>query len=349
MGRLRFLFVFGIMSSMGGLPAQSLDEVVPRQREELTARIRDLRPMVYNFPCKDMPGCLAGKAAADQERVKAYENLKRNYQEGLIRYFEKDFLRANAKFNDCERLVDGLFESLSQSYIDRATAMLQMAIEKRDPKDKLDLSLVDIIVEFGPGSQLRQEMTDPRETGTRRPYDPKIYRYVLERDAISSGLAKGFESLALAQESRRRALAVQQGDPAKGQLPPALLPIRIHLYAQSIRAAMQAKANAEIIFQLKYPHEMYALLHPAGRSEGTKGQAGPSASIGGVQMKWGNHPYVLPQNLRPAFDLRVPEDFRRDTVDLRSRVYEEEVERYVKLGVDPERARTLQSGSAKSP
>ena len=328
------------------IEAQALEDVVSRQREELTAQLRELRPMTYNFPCKEIPTCLSGKKVAELDRVKAYEQVKRDFQEGLIRVFEKDLQRANLKFDECARRIDSLLESLSQSYVDRAKMMLQTAIEKRDPADRLDLSLVDIIVEFGPRSQLRDEMTDPRDPGTRRSYEPKLYRYVLNRDRIGSGLARGFEYLAQAEAARKNALAVQTGDPAKGTLPASLLPLRISHYLAAIHSAMLAKSNAEIIFRLKYPYVMYALLNPNGRHEAKKGTAGASAEIAGVQMQWGNHPFVLPKHLRAAFDLRVPEEYRRDTVDLRARVYEDELERYVRLGVDPQKAAALRTGGA---
>ena len=336
-----FCLVAAVVAS--GIGAQALEDVVSRQREDLTGQLRELRPMVYNFPCKEIPTCLSGKKPEELDLVKAYGAVKRDYQEGLIRVFERDLQRANLKFNDCARRVDAILEALSQAYLDRAKMMLQTAIEKRDPNDRLDLSLVDIIVDFGPRSQLRQEMADPRELGTKRSYNPKLYRYILERDRIGAGLARGFQFLAEAELARRTALAVQAGDPAKGTLPAALLPVRIKHYLSSIRLAMFAKFNAEIIFQLKYPHRLYALLNPSGRGESPKGKSAPVTEIGGVRMQWGSHPFILPKHLRAAFDLRVPDDYRRDTVDLRGRVYGDELERYVKLGLDPQKAALLRS------
>lgn len=303
--------------------------------------------MAYNFPCRDLPKCAEGKAIEELERVKEYNEIKRIYQEGLILFFEQDFLSTNAKFNDAARRTDRMLEGLSQTYLDRAGDMLRAVVQQKDPKDKTDLSLVDIMIEFAPNSQLRQTLATDRVPDSKRTYDPKIYRYVVARDRIGQSLARGFAYLKDAKAVRQRALSVQKTDPTKGELPADLLPQRIDYYMASIRTARLAKLNAATVFRLKYPHANYPLQHPKGSEESDKGKASPTAEIAGTRLQWGRHPYILQKNLKAAFDLRLPEEYRPDAVDLAGRIYAEEVQRYVRLGINPKMAEELKSTAGK--
>ena len=48
-------------------------------------------------------------------------------------------------------------------------------------------------------------------------------------------------------------------------------------------------------------------------------------------MNFRLNPHVLPKNLSPIYDRRIPEKYRRDAADLLGKVYEEEVEEGVAL------------------
>ena len=135
--------------------AYSVAEKAQIKRIELVKYLRHVKPLVYNFPCTPFPDCYqipeGGSKFQQGERVDLFKDIKRVYQEGTIYYFEGNYLNSYNRFLDAQVRVERLLEDLSQFYLDRTEQMLRDSVEKKNPNDPDDMSVVDIQVEYGPG------------------------------------------------------------------------------------------------------------------------------------------------------------------------------------------------------
>ena len=290
-----------------------------------------------------------------------YKEAQKTYQEGLIYYFENNILNAYARFSSMQGMIDSVLEELSQSYLERAREMLRAAIEKKFPDDPNDKSVSTVILEYGPDTLRRRVFKQDRETpATKRSYDPKETRWVNHKFRMEGNLRKGYEHLALAKEARLRAFRVlsasappvfeeeeeeakNTGEPSAQEKPtPRALKEqkitlqqrrkRIDYYLKSIHLCRRAKANAGFIFMLKYPYDNYALQNPFGKTEkGLSSQKEEVPQIEDVRMNWSENPYLSLKKLAPVYDLRVIAKFRRDLTDVRDEIYEEQLNRLVRL------------------
>ena len=325
--------------------AESVGEKAYEKRNELILILRKLRPMVYNFPCEPLPECLPKdineQRANPGVNVSKYRDIKRIYQEGLIYLFERNFINSYSRFLEAQARLDNLLEGLSQQYIDRTEIMIRESIERKNPNDPRDTSVVDISIDYGPNSKLRRDFDKDREIPTDvRRYDPRNYHYVENKYRIEANMKKGYEMLGLAKQARLDAVQIGRELPAGRTLSPRQLQKRIEGYLDSIELARKAKLNAEFIFALKYPYENYYMLNPTGKTEALDGEQAEIPTIHGVQMNWSKNPYAFPKKLHPIFDLRVPEKWHRDTVDAREMRFDDEVDvnlrfRYHKEGQKP--------------
>ena len=379
-----------------GIPAVSLPESVAEKasakRREIIMYLRALRPMVYNFPCEPYPACApslnppgAAPAAqgqgqqpgqpaqqpaptqggqqpaqnASDTRIKAYQEIKRVYQEGIVYFFEGNYINAYYRFLDSQSRTEELLEGLSQSYLDRTEIMLRDAIEKKYPDDEQDMTVVDISIEFGPESKLRRDFKINRvaPNDTRR-YNPKLYHYVLSKYNIERNTEMGYRFLGQAREARLRAMMVDNNLAPGQTLQPHHRQIRIENYIKAIELCRQAKRNAENIYQLKYPYDNCALLNLPDNFRNPRHLTDPAKNPGNDpdmfqvdvvskdiqgrettapavlripsiehrRMNWYRNPYINPENMHPIFDLRLPAQYRRDAVDTRMLVYPDEVD-----------------------
>lgn len=199
-----------------------------------------------------------------------------------------------------------------------------------------------------------------------RRYDERQYHYVMAKYDIEQNMKMGYEQLGLAREARLKALMVDNNLTAQQTVQPHHRKMRIELYIRTIEFCRQAKRNAEYIYQLKYPYDNYALMnlpdnftnprkltdqnkideylktHPgeftndlyevdvAGRDASGNPITRPVTlrvpSVENRRMNWYRNPYIFPEQLHPIFDLRLPQIYRRDAVDVRNMVYVDEID-----------------------
>lgn len=335
MKRIRsYIFAFAISAVIFGttaVEAQSVSEKATRQRDSLIISLRKLRPMVYNFPCDPMPQCLPANAEERRTNpglhVELYRKAKRLYQEGLIYYFEKNFVNSYSRFLEAQQTMDKLLESLSQVYIDRTELMMRQAVEKLNPNDPNDMSVVDISMDFGHNSKLRRDFQKNRDVQIDvRRYDPRNYHWAVNKYQIEKNMEKGYEHLGLARKAREKALKLDIHLPNNARSTIHILNRRIEIYRQVIDLCRKAKMNAEFIFALKYPYANYPLHNQFGKTEKIDNAGGEIPSLHGVKMNWSENPNVLPKRLHPIFDFRVPQEWHRDTVDAREMRFDDEID-----------------------
>lgn len=341
-----FLLVLGLTP----IYSESVMEKASAKRVQLIKVLRTLRPMINNFPCEPFPECMPPEAGDKQgmqatERPKRFEDAKRVYQEGLIYYFEGNYVNAWSRFLDTEMRVEALLEGLSQFYIDRTDEMMRDAIEKKDENNPTDKSVVEITIDYGPGSKLVRDYTRDREAPhTERRYEPREVHYFYNRYRIEKNMEKGYEHLGLAKTARMRALTVDKNLAPGQKIDHHHRALRIDYYLDSIYLARRAKLNAEFIFGLKYPYDNYYLQNPFGKTETTRNKTGESVTTDGVTMNWSENSYIYPANLNPVFDKAIPDKYRRDAVDAREMRYADEVDTAIKLRYQQKKPPSFQGG-----
>jgi len=331
-----FFLVLILLLQVSMLQAESAGEKAVFHRNLLIEHLRKLRPMVYNFPCDPFPECLPSDP---EERVKnpgihvgLYRKAKRIYQEGIVYLYEKNYVNAYSRFLEAEAVIDKLLESLSQQYIDRAELMFREAIEKKNPNDPNDMSLVDISMDFGPNSKLRRDFEKAREIPLDpRRYDPKNFHWAINKYKIEQASQKGYEYLGLAKEARKKAVELEREANKTQKIEPEVLVKRIDLYMKAIEHSKQTKLNAEFVFALKYPYDNYPLYNQFGKTEKIDDKPGDIPSLHDVKMNWSKNPYVYPKNLHPIFDFRTPEKWHVDTVDARNMRFDDEFDVMIKF------------------
>jgi len=331
-----FFLVLILLLQVSILQAESAGEKAVFHRNLLIEHLRKLRPMVYNFPCDPFPECLPSDP---EERVKnpgihvgLYRKAKRIYQEGIVYLYEKNYVNAYSRFLEAEAVIDKLLESLSQQYIDRAELMFREAIEKKNPNDPNDMSLVDISMDFGPNSKLRRDFEKAREIPLDpRRYDPKNFHWAINKYKIEQASQKGYEFLGLAKEARKKAVELEREANKTQKIAPDVLVKRIDLYMKAIEHSKQTKLNAEFVFALKYPYDNYPLYNQFGKTEKIDDKPGDIPSLHDVKMNWSKNPYVYPKNLHPIFDFRTPEKWHVDTVDARNMRFDDEFDVMIKF------------------
>ena len=193
-----------ILLSTGYTGAESVGEKAYNKRNELIVYLRKLRPMAYNFPCEPMPECLPQDINEQRKEpgpnVSAYREIKRIYQEGLIYLFERNFVNSYSRFLEAQARLDRLLEAMSQQYIDRTEVMIRESIERQNPNDPRDTSVVDISIDYGPNSKLRRDFDKDREIPVDvRRYDPRNYHYAMNKYRIEANMKKGYEVLGMAK------------------------------------------------------------------------------------------------------------------------------------------------------
>ncbi|MBX7059296.1 MAG: hypothetical protein K1X75_14620 [Leptospirales bacterium] len=334
----------------GGLSAESVAEKAQTKRIEMVQYMRILEPLVYNFPCEPFPACMDQLRApgdsvriAEGPRIKQYLDIKQIYQQGMVYFYEGNYINAYNRFLDTQVRVDHLLEELSQSYLERAEIMLRDAIEKKNPNDPDDRTVVDISVQFGPGSRRRQDFAIDRESPqTGRRYNARDYHWAMNKYRIEKNVEYGYRHLGMAKEARYRALRADANNTPEQRINPDQRRNRIELYIASIHLARMAKMNAAFLFALKYPFDNYALQNPFGQTEAGLVQEPYTPTLEDVRMTWSENPYVLPKALHPIFDLRTPAEYRRDEVDARNEIYQDMVDSLVRMQYVEEKPQSFQ-------
>ncbi len=333
---ISILFLLVLITYQTNLYSESAAEKAVFHRNSLIETLRLIRPMVYNFPCAPFPECLPEDPEQRLKNpglhVELYRKAKRIYQEGLVYLYEKNYVNSYSRFLESQAVIDKLLELISQLYIDRAELMFREAIEKKNPNEPNDMAIVDISMDFGPGSKLRKDFEKAREIPLDpRRYDPKNFHWAINKYKIEQATQKGYEFLGLAKEARRKAVEIEKDVNKTTKLSPELLVKRIEFYKKSIELAKQTKLNAEFVFALKYPYDNYPIYNQFGKTENAEGKPGEIPSLHGVKMNWSKNPYVYPKNLHPIFDFRTPEKWHVDTVDARGMRFDDEFDVMIKF------------------
>lgn len=341
MKRFRFntsfiLIIVGLFFVTSHSSAFSVAEKAQKRRMEIIKYLRFMKPMVVNFPCQPFPACYVDlkkqKKLQEAPMVTKFQDVKRVYQEGMVYYYEGQYLKAYNRFLDSQVRTEALLEVLSNEYINRTELMLRESLEKKINADPTDMSVIDVSIEYGPDSRKRRDFSDLREApSTARRFDAKEVHWARNKFYIEQNLKKGYERLGLARKARTRALNVDRHLRKKERTTPEQRQKRIEYYLGAIKLTRQAKRNAAYIYQLKYPYDNYAIFNQFAQTEAGRFEAVENPKLEEVSMNWSKNPYVLPKRLHPVFDLRLPARYRRDVTDSRNMIYEEEVDILIRM------------------
>ncbi|XDD51482.1 hypothetical protein AB3N59_07015 [Leptospira sp. WS92.C1] len=337
-----------------------------KKRVELLLYLRAIEPIVKNYK-GEVPGGQQGQDQAnaggqqptatnnqnktpepDGDRVKKYKELKRLYQEGLQYFFENNHVNSYRRFLEAQLGMEMLLEELSQYYVERTDEILKAAIEKKNPNNPEDRNLVDIAIELSKNSFIVKDMTANRESPlTRRMYNPRDFHYVTNKYAIEKNMETGYKFLGLAKEARNNALKIEKHLEKHQKLQPSHRKHRIEHYLAAIQLCRDARANAINIFKMKYPYDNYFLFKSDAKTEAIKddeGVPGPSetVSLSGVTYDFYQNPTLdFDNRMSPVFDKRIPDEYRRDAVDVLEKIYDDEVKNRIYLKWDPEKRKQL--------
>ncbi|TGM60949.1 LIC11274 family protein [Leptospira adleri] len=356
-----------ILIAISILPVSVFGEAVSskayKKRVELLTYLRAIEPIVRNYKgevaggqnqqnagTQPAAGSQAGTTAPepDGDRVKKYKELKRLYQEGLQYYFENNHVNAYRRFLEAQLGTEMLLEELSQYYVERSDEILKAAIEKKNQNNPEDRNLVDIAIELSKNSYIVKDMTADRESPlTRRMYNPREFHYVTNKYAIEKNMETGYKFLGLAKETRNNALKIEKHLEKHQKLQPSHRKHRIEHYLAAIQLCRDARANAINIFKLKYPYDNYFLFKSDAKTEAIKddeGKAGPSdvVTLQGATYDFSQNPTLeYDHRMSPVFDRRIPEEYRRDAVDVLEKIFDDEVKNRIFLKWDPEKRKQL--------
>jgi hypothetical protein len=351
------LFIFGVNL----LQAEPIMSKAYQKRVELISYLRILEPIVKNYRGLDKEGkptTAKQEPGKEGDRLRKYIEIKKLFQEGLADYFEGDYPNSYKRFLEAQVDCEQLFEELSEFYIESASEVLKAAVfmkegkeyddsaydskdKEKDKKlgDKLkdaDKEIVDISIEFGYGSRNIRDFSQDREAPyLARQYDSKEYHYVYDKYAIEQSTEEGYKSLGHAKTARIDALKIERNFEKHQKLQPVHRKYRIEKYIAVIAKCREAKVAAINVFRLKYPHDNYYLMKDEKTSLGKVTQVDAKGeevvTEKGKSMNYRLNPYVTPKNINPVFDRRIPEKYRKDAADIIGQVYEEEVEKNIKL------------------
>jgi len=347
--------IFGFQS----LFAEPIMSKAYQKRVELLGYLRILEPIVKNYRGNDKegkPALLKAEAGKEGERVKRYGEIKKLFQEGLTDYFEGDYSNSYRRFLEAQVDTEQLLEEISQFYIEGTSDILKAAVFIKDIKEyedpafeakegnkkvgdslkDVDRELVDISVEYGRGSKNVNEFRENREAPyVSRQYDSKEYHFATNKYAIEQNTEAGYKALGQAKKARIEALKIEKNLERHQKLQPVHRKYRIEKYMDVIARCKDAREAAINLFKLKYPYDNYYLQKDEkttlGRIILTDAKGEDSTVDKGKSMNFRLNPHVLPKNLNPIYDRRIPEKYRRDAADLLGKVYEEEVEEGVAL------------------
>ncbi|PJZ75521.1 LIC11274 family protein [Leptospira neocaledonica] len=341
------VFMIAILVAPVLLHGEAVSMKSYKKRIELLTYLREIEPVVKNYP-GEVKSSGTGQTQADGERLAKYKELKRLYQEGLLYFFEGNYVNSYRRFLESQLGMELLLEELSQAYVERTEEILKTAIEKKNPNNPTDRALVDISVEYGKTSYIRADIKENREAPyTRRMYNPREFHYVVNKYTIEKNMELGYQFLGEAKEARNNALKIEKHLEKHQKLQPEHRKHRIEMYLGSINLCRDARANAMNIFKLKYPYDNYYLQRSDAKSEETRNEIGEITpgevvSVEGVTYDFSTNPLVRADNrMSPVFDKRIPDDYRRDAVDILGRVYDDEIDNKLYLRWDAETRKKL--------
>lgn len=324
------LFTF-LLGSLFSLHAEGIMVKAYELRVDLLKYLRNVEPMVRNYPGKNKDGKEADFEAPEGmegERIAKYNDIKRLFQEGVMLYHEGRYPNSYRRFLEAQLNMENLLEELSQHYIETTDEILKASIEKKindedyaNPDDKkYDKDIVDISVEYGKGSHtLRLHGEDREAPIVGRSYAPREFHYRTNKSQIEASVETGYKMLGLAKDARLKALKIERSLEKHQKLQPEHRKYRIERYFEVIARCRDARLAAMNIFRLKYPYENEYL------------QKDEKVTLVGVTNNYRLNPFTEIAHPHPIFDRRIPANFRRDAVDIDGRVFIDEVNAKIKL------------------
>ncbi len=324
------LFTF-LLGSFSHLYADGIMAKVYELRVDLLKYLRNVEPMVRNYPGKNKEGKEADFEAPEGqegERIAKYNDIKRLFQEGIMLYYEGRYSNSYRRFLEAQLNLENLLEELSQYYIETTDEILKASIERKandadyanlDDK-KYDKDIIDISVEYGRGSYtVRQHGEDRESPIVGRGYAPREFHYRVNKSQIEGSVETGYKMLGLAKDTRLRALKIERSLEKHQKLQPEHRKFKIERYLEVIARCRDARLAAMNIFRLKYPYENEYL------------QKDEKVELVGVSNNYRLNPFTNISKPHPIFDRRIPAHFRRDAVDIDGRIFIEEVNNKIKL------------------
>lgn len=355
---ITLIFTMFIISSH--VQAQPVSNKAYHKRVELLGYLRELETIVKNYPILDEKWSKdqvpeddpQPKGRFQGDNVSRYDRIKRLFQQGMVYYYEQNYVNSYTRLLEAQLEIEQLLEDISQFYINGTEEMLKSALDRKNENDPTDKDVISISIEYGPGSKIREHQLEPREAPKiKRQYEPKEYHYVLNKYAIEQNIAMGYRKLSEAKKHRIKALKFENHLEKHQMLTPKHRKYRIESYLAVIHKCREARANALEVFKLKYPYDNYYLTAAETEEKYGKLAEGNSTEKSTLKfseydegkkqtteaaMRYNNNPYVDYKNLNPVFDQRIPEEYKRDAVDLLDKVYEEEIDHNIRLKYDPE-------------
>lgn len=350
--KLIILTILAWMIPVSDAYSQAVSYKAYKKRVQLITYLRELEPMVRNYPGQDKEGkpvtTMYAEEGKEGHRILKYNEIKRIYQEALQYYYEAQYVASYRRFIEAQIAIEKLTEEISQLYVLRAEEMMKTAMEIKNPNNPLDKSLVDISIEYGKGTYARNVIAEDREAPySRRMYEPKEYHYVTNRYGIEKNIEMGYKFLGMAKQARIDALAVEKHLEKHQTLNPAKRRYRIEKYFGAINLCRDSKANAVNIFKLKYPYDNYYLQKSDAKMESWRDidnneVEGDIVKLEGVTYDFTKNPYIKhDKRLQATFDIRIPPEYRVDYADSRGRVYEKDTDSQLFLRYDHPRREEL--------
>lgn len=347
MNKLIILATF--LLGMNHIYATSVTAKAQETRVDLLNYLRQLEPMVKNYPGKDLKDnkdvnpldivTAKDDTAPRGDRIIKYDAIKRLYLEGVMYYYEGRYINSYRRFLEAQINTEQLMEELSQYYIEGTDEILKSAMEMRSETDQNmkgkdgkpaqnDRDVVDISVESGRGSAIFPIHRTPRQAGEHvRDYNPKDYHYVLNKDAIEGSASMGYKLLSQAKTEKLEALKIEKNLEKHQKLNPEHRKQRIEMYFNVIARCRESRMAAMNIFRLKYPNDNYYLQEKNDEaSDVIKDEKNVN-----VKNHYRLNPFVYPAHINPIFDNRIPVGFRRDASDMHNKIFAHEVNGKIKM------------------
>ena len=348
--------------------AYSYAEMTQVSIKDASTSLRFLNIAANNFFCKNYPNCANKKGnkviqfnkaeASDSKNtnfIMAYKNIEQLYIQVYKSYYRGQYAVSYKLVSQLQDNITNLLELLSEVYLKRTDLIINNVLLYQD--NSKDIKLLEILLYYAPNSSNVREFLRNRELVPYRnkSYNAKDFIKFKNKKDMFVSLKEANEIYHQAKEANTRArkfdklplnyeeLLQSEEIPLEKRRTRKLDFFekieRIRLYKNSIIRSREAKMLSLHIYQLKYPFKNYPFYNRNASHKETKvkNEITSQPIIECMQMNWLENPYVEIDNLHPIFDLSIPSIYRKDAVDARSEIYEEEFNRRIKLeGLRPE-------------
>ena len=281
--------------------------------------------------------------------IKEYDDIIKIYLDAYKNYLRGNYFKSYEYSLELEDAIIALLDKVSAFYLNRSSQMMDELMLYKDNED--DVTLLDIVLYYSRTSPNSIVFTTKRDVVpyTNRTYKPKDFTKLKNKRSMIVTLQesnKAYDSAKQAYTKAKNSIIVPLSYEEvllQKEIPYAERRKkknnhfenlqRIKFYQQSIRKSREAKRLSLHVYQLKYPFKNYAHHNSNFAYKEQVGQNKQTIQpiIECTQMDWTKNPYMKVGNLHPIFDLSIPSDYRIDMVDARSEIYQDEINRRIKL------------------